>query len=72
MRVYTVKPLIKDPPRKGQPLYKGHFQYPQKCIYAIRFNFRKEDNLPTRRNKMAGPKVVFIRRFPLYIVLLVQ
>ena len=22
----------KDPPRKGQPLYKGHFQHPQKCI----------------------------------------
>ena len=28
---YTVKPLIKDPPRKGQPLYNGHFQYPQEC-----------------------------------------
>ncbi len=26
------EPLIKDPPRKGQPLYKGHFQHPQKCI----------------------------------------
>ena len=29
---YTVEPLIKDPLRKGQPLYKGHFQYPRKCI----------------------------------------
>ncbi len=29
----TVEPLIKDPSRKGQPLYKGHFQYPQNCIY---------------------------------------
>ncbi len=30
--VITVEPLIKNPPRKGQPLYKGHFQYPQECI----------------------------------------
>ncbi len=22
---YTVEPLIKDPPRRGQPLYKGQF-----------------------------------------------
>ncbi len=28
----TVEPLLKYPPRKGQPLYKGHFQYPQGCI----------------------------------------
>ncbi len=28
----TVEPLIKDSPIKGQPLYKGHFQYPYKCI----------------------------------------
>ncbi len=28
----TVEPLIKDLLRKGQPLYKGHFQYPQECI----------------------------------------
>ncbi len=28
----TVEPLIKDPQRKGQPFYKGHFQYRQKCI----------------------------------------
>ena len=25
----TVELLIKDPLRKEQPLYKGHFQYPQ-------------------------------------------
>ncbi len=31
--VYTVEPLIKDPLRRGQPLYKGHFQYPQECIW---------------------------------------
>ncbi len=30
--ISTVEPLIQDPPRKGQLLYKGHFQYPQKCI----------------------------------------
>ncbi len=42
-----VEPLIKDPPRKGQPLYKGHF--------------RKEDSLP-KRDKMAGPKASFTRR----------
>ena len=29
-----------DPPRKGQPLYKGHFPYPQKCIIIqYIFNF---------------------------------
>ncbi len=27
----TVEPPIEDPLRKGQPLYKGHFQYHQKC-----------------------------------------
>ncbi len=32
MTTCTVEPLIKDPPRKGQPLYKGHFQHPQECI----------------------------------------
>ncbi len=35
------KPLIKDPSSKGQPLYKGHFQYPQ-SIYAIHFNIQKK------------------------------
>ena len=32
---YTVEPLIKDPSRKGQPLYKRCFQYHQKCICNI-------------------------------------
>ncbi len=60
----TVKPLIKDPPRKGQLLYKGHFQYAQNCTCNTIsfFNLRKEDSLPTR-DKMAGPKVSFTRRF---------
>ncbi len=29
MHVYTAEPLLKDPPRKGQYLYKGRFQYPK-------------------------------------------
>ncbi len=38
---YTVEHLIKDSPRKGQPLYKGHFQYPQKCICNTFSTFQK-------------------------------
>ena len=53
----TVEPLIKDPLRRGQPLYKGHLQYPQKCICNT-----FESNLPTR-DKMAGPKASFTQRF---------
>ena len=36
--INTVEPLIKDPPRKGQPLYKGYFQYPQKCTCICKCN----------------------------------
>ncbi len=53
----TVEPPIKDPPRKGQPLYKGHFQYPQKCICNnYIFNFRKEKQPPLQETKLLVPK----------------
>ncbi len=53
----TVEPIIKDPPRKGQPLYKGHFPDLQMCTCNTLFNFRKEDSLPTcTRDKMMVPK----------------
>ncbi len=62
--LYMSYPLIKDPPRKGQPLYKGHFQYPQ----SVHFQPPKRGSLPTR-DKMAGPKVSLTREVPLYSVL---
>ena len=37
----TVESLIKDPLRKGQPLYKGHFQYSQTCICNTFSTFEK-------------------------------
>ncbi len=43
-----MEPLIKDPSRKGQPLYKGHFQYP------ARNRFQLPKSLPTM-DKMVGP-----------------
>ena len=39
----TVEPPIKDPLRKGQPLYKGHLSCPQKLY----FKPPREDNFPT-------------------------
>ncbi len=51
----TVEPLIKDPPRKGQPLYKGHFSDLQKCTCNT-------------KDKMAGPKVSFTQRFHIMTV----
>ncbi len=30
--LYSGTSIAKDTPRKKQPLYKGHFQYPQECI----------------------------------------
>ena len=62
--LYMSYPLIKDPPRKGQPLYKGHFQYPQ----SVHFQPPKRGSLPTR-DKMASPKVSLTREVPLYSVL---
>ena len=50
----TVEHLLKDPPRKGQPLYKGHFPY-----------LRKEDSFHTR-DKIADHRVSFTRMVPLY------
>ncbi len=35
---YTVEPLLKDLPRKGQPLLKGHFPYPQQFILLYGVN----------------------------------
>ncbi len=45
----TVEPLIKDTPRKGQPLYKGQL-------------LPKRGQPPRKRDKMAGPKVSFTQR----------
>ncbi len=33
--MYTVEYLLKDPPRKGQPLYEGHFPYLQQCTFVL-------------------------------------
>ena len=69
------KPLIKDPPRKGQPLYKGHSQYLQKCIcicthFQLLKKTRKNNSLSTR-DKMAVPKVSITQRFlPLYVTII--
>ena len=43
---------IKDPLRKGQPLYKGHHSYPQEFTCKYTFKPPREDNL-SKRNKMA-------------------
>ncbi len=40
-------------------------------IYAIHFNFRKEDSLPTKE-EMAGPKVSFSWRFHCIVTMHVQ
>ncbi len=53
----TVEPLIKDPPRKGHPPYKGCSSGP---IHSS-FNLLEEDNLSTE-DKAAHPKVSFIWR----------
>ena len=64
IELYTVQwnLLIKDPPRKGQPPYKGHISaHPSHCTNRY-FNLREEDSLSTK-DKMAGPKVSCIWRF---------
>ncbi len=62
---HTVEPLIKDPLRKGQPPYKGHFSGPFPVAIVLKkvfFNLREKDNLSTE-DKVADPKVSFIQRF---------
>ena len=56
----AAEPLIKDPPRKGQPPNKGHSS--GHLVEVVHFNLQEEDNLSTK-NKMASPKVSFIQRF---------
>ncbi len=58
----TVEPPIKDPPRKGKPPYKGHSSGPLSHSSSTFFYLREKDNLPTE-DKVADPKVSFIRRF---------
>ncbi len=65
-----MEPLIKDPPRKGQPLNKGHFPYPQKCTCKLQYT-SKEDSHPLR-NKMGGPKVSFTRSVRVFTVLVIR
>ena len=53
---YTEEPLIKDPLRKGQPLYKGHFQYPQ-SVLSMQYILTSEKSTaspPLTRDKMAA------------------
>ena len=57
----TVKPPIKDTPKKDKPPNKG--QAKSTRVYTLyRESPLKEDNLGTK-DKMAGPKGVFIERF---------
>ncbi len=42
---YTVEPPIKDPPRRGRPLYKGHFITTQNDSNSTFLDLREEDNL---------------------------
>ncbi len=65
---YTVEPLIKDPPRKGQLLHKGTLpQCPQKCIFQL----PKRGQPPYNMDQMAGPKVSFTRtEVPLSVLIL--
>ena len=51
-----MEPLIKDPPRKGQPLYKGH-------LYAIAIHFQlpKRGQPPYKRDKWLIPKCPLLR-----------
>ncbi len=58
--VNTVEPLIKDSPSKGQPLYKGHFQYPQKSICNTLSTSEKRST--SIQGTMAGPNVSLPRR----------
>lgn len=51
---YTVEPLIKDPPRKGQPLHKDTILGP---YYSNILSFKKG------KVYIAGPTVSFVRRF---------
>ncbi len=67
---YTVEPL-----RKGQPLYKGHFQYPQSVLYMqYIYNFQKEYSLPSLYKGQKGcmvPKcLAFPQRFHCIVLLL--
>ena len=54
-----------DTPKEDKPLYKGHYSRHQiiislQCQYNL--NLWEEDNLSTK-DKVAGPKMSFIRRF---------
>ena len=64
VQVCTVQLLIKDPPRKGQPLYKGHFKFQisPKVYMQYMSTSEKRTAFPTR-DKLAGPKVSFTQRF---------
>ncbi len=63
--MYTVEPLIKDPPRKGRPPYKGHFQYPQKCI---RNTFQPpKRGQPPYKGQNGWSQSVLYSEVPLYI-----
>ncbi len=62
--IITLEPLIKAPLRKGQPLYKGHFQYPQKCICNTFSTSEKR----TVSVQWLVPKVSFTRCSSLIII----
>ncbi len=55
-----------EPPRKGQPLNKGQFQYHQKCIW---FSTSENRTASLQRDKIVGPKVPLTQRsVPLYLI----
>ncbi len=54
----------KNPPRKGQPLYKEHFQYPQKCICNT-IELPKRGQPPYKRQNDWSQSVVY-SEVPLY------
>ena len=46
-----MEPLLKDPPRKGQPRYKGHFPYLQHAVY---FYMDRLNTLSTSEKRTAS------------------
>ena len=66
--IKTVERLIENPPRKGQHLYKGHFQYPQKCICNT-FSISKKRRTSLQGTEWLVPKCPVLRG-PTVVVLL--
>ena len=58
--IITVEPLLKDPPRKGQPLYKGHFTYLILFYGVSTFSASDKRTASLQGTKRLAPKCPFL------------